>query len=142
MGIIKFKLIKGNKNNAIKSENQSKVAGYDVSKYIQDQSEPILKNGFNKIILDKIYFYADKTTKNNLNHSFTFFYRQNPCIRYILLNKYTYDLKIEKLLVNDYIWNFIDYFEVKFINQIKEIKITKKIPISEEIVKFNSLHTL
>jgi len=140
---MKLKLIKGNKsNNIIKNENQSKTVEYETSKFDKDQNKPILKNGFNIAILNKIYFYADKTTKSNLNHSIAYLYRQNPCARYILLNKYTYDLKIEKLLVNDYIWNFIDYFEVKFINQIKEIKITKKIPISEEIIKFENLHTL
>jgi len=126
-----------NKGNKI---NKSKVI-CNVSKYVKNE-KPILKNGFNKTILDKIYFYSDKSTKNSLNHSISYLYRQNPCSRYILLNKYTYDLKIEKLIVNDYIWNFIDYFEVKFINQINEIKVTKKIPISDEITKFKSLRIL
>jgi len=127
-------------NNTI--NNKPKNVNYDISKYVVDHGEPILKNGFNRTILDKIYFFADKNTKNSLNHSLTYFYRHYPCVRYILLNKYTYDLRIEKLLINDYVWSFIDYFEVKFINQISEIKISKKIPISDEIGKFKNLKTL
>ncbi|OUM58255.1 hypothetical protein PIROE2DRAFT_16525 [Piromyces sp. E2] len=138
---MKIKLInKGNKTSNNEA-NKAKTV-YDVTKYVNNDDKPILKNGFNKTILDRIYNLSDKNTKNNLNHSIPYLYRKNPCARYILLNKYTYDLKIEKLIVNDYIWNFIDYFEVKFINQIKEIKITKKIPISDEIAKFQSLKTL
>jgi len=137
------KIYKHQQSNNTLNNKSKNVECYDISKYVRDNdNEPILENGFNKIILDKIYFFADKNTKNSLNHSISYFYRQYPCVRYILLNKYTYDLRIEKLLINDYVWSFIDYFEVKFINQITEIKIAKKIPISDEIAKFISLKKL